>query len=113
MYCTNLVFVLTLCITEGYNLYVPRIEDITSIVISPEVADKLAWKHQLSPHEVVEAFDDEDARIKKTYGGRYVLYGRTASGRLLFVVLRYHRGEARIYSARETVSCERKFYEGR
>jgi len=92
---------------------VPRIEDISSIIISPEVADKLSWKHHLSPHEVVEAFDDEDVRIKRTYGGRYALYGRTASGRLLFVVIRYLRGEARIVSARDMVSCERKFYEGR
>ena len=91
----------------------PRIEDIVSIVISPEVTDKLARKHRLSPHEVVEAFDDEDARIRKSYGGRYILYSRTTSGRLLFVVLRYRQGEARIYSARDMVSCERKFYEGR
>lgn len=63
-----------------------------------------------SPDEVEEALT-ENSVILRGPDGRYLAYGRTANGRLLFAVyVRRPRGRIRVLTAREMTDKEKRFY---
>ena len=76
-----------------------------------EAADHI-FKHSVTPEEVEQAlFNELDAPIiMRGREGRYLAYGRTNGGRLLFIVWvsRYRR--TKIITARDMSKKERQFY---
>ena len=77
-------------------------------------------RHEVSPEEVEEICSCEDPRPRIEKGKKsknrlalnlYYVLGKTAAGRFLFIVLRPNRkGEARVITAREMDSKERRRY---
>jgi len=76
-----------------------------------DTADHI-FKHSVTPEEVEQAlFNELDAPIiMRGREGRYLAYGRTNGGRLLFIVWvsRYRR--TKIITARDMSKKERQFY---
>ena len=71
-------------------------------------------RHGVEPHEVEAACRSEQTVIVRGREGRYLAYGRTASGRYLFIVIRsLGGGVARMITARDMTQRERRFYQGR
>jgi hypothetical protein len=67
-------------------------------------------RHQVSPDEVEEALTGSPV-ILRGPDGRYLVYGRTAAGRLLFAVyVQRPEGRIRILTAREMTEKEKRFY---
>lgn len=70
-------------------------------------------RHGLAPHEA-EAACRGRVVVRRGRHGTYLVYGRTEAGRYLLVVVRsLGQGLARIITAREMTSRERRFYHGR
>jgi uncharacterized DUF497 family protein len=72
--------------------------------------------HSITPQEVEEAcFNEDDPPLIRT--GRdnlHYVFGKTISGRALFVVVRFVRpGEVRLVTARDMNDWERKYYKKR
>lgn len=72
--------------------------------------------HAISPEEVEEVcFNEEDQPLIRT--GReklHYIFGKTHSGRFLFIVVRFLRpGEVRMVTAREMNAWEKKYYRTR
>ena len=68
---------------------------IKDIIFLPDIVDKLEWKHNVNPDEVVD-----------------VLFGQSGSGRYVVVFFVYKKTrEALVLSAREMDRKERKQYE--
>jgi uncharacterized DUF497 family protein len=69
-------------------------------------------EHQVDPSEVEElVFQDAPHYRRGRSKGLYQVYGQTAAGRYLFVILRYfghHRG--RVITARPMTRTERRLY---
>ncbi len=84
---------------------------IEKISWDQEAADHIS-KHSVTPEEVEQAlFNELDAPlIMRGREGRYLAYGRTNEGRLLFIVWvnRYRR--TIIIIARDMSNKERQFY---
>jgi len=76
-----------------------------------ETVDHIS-KHSVTPEEVEQVlFNDLDAPvIMRGREGRYLAYGRTNGGRLLFIVWvsRYRR--TKIITARDMSKTEKQFY---
>ena len=76
-----------------------------------DTADHI-FKHSVTPEEVEQAlFNELDAPIiMRGREGRYLAYGRTNGGRLLFIVWvsRYRR--TKIITARDMSKKEKQFY---
>jgi uncharacterized protein len=68
-------------------------------------------RHQVDPDEAEEVFDSK-YYLSKTWGGRYIALGQTASGRYLTCVFEKgtQPGFVRVVTAREMVERERKLY---
>jgi len=67
-------------------------------------------RHQVSPDEVEEALTGNPV-ILRGPDGRYLAYGRTATGRVLFAVyVQRPGGRIRILTAREMTEKEKRFY---
>jgi len=84
---------------------------IEKISWDQETADHI-FKHSVTPEEVEQAlFNELDvAVIMRGREGRYLAYGRTNGGRLLFIVwVRRHR-RTKIITARDMSKKERQFY---
>lgn len=65
-------------------------------------------KHRVSEKEVEEVCQGV-YRQQPTYGGRYLIFGKTAEGRLLTLVLaREQRGKYYVVTARNMSSKERR-----
>jgi len=70
-------------------------------------------RHGVEPYEAEDACRG-GAVVVRGREGRYLVYGRTGAGRYLFAVIHsYGHGVARIITAREMTSRERRFYQGR
>jgi hypothetical protein len=81
------------------------------------IVEKIAWKHGVLPHEVVEIFTGK-CRIFKSEKGKvegedvYNALGRTKGGRLLSVFfIRKLGNKALIITARDMNARERRRYE--
>ncbi len=90
---------------------------IDSLIWLPQVVDKLAWKHGVSPEEVEEVLFSKPV-FRKIQKGHipgedlYASLGRTRAGRYLAVFFIYKLShEALIISARDMDGKERKLYE--
>ena len=90
---------------------------ITGFIWLEEVLEKLAKKHQVHEHEVVEVFESRPKFRFVEKGHRegenvYAALGRSDAGRYL-VVFFVHKNDGRALpvSARDMTSSERKLYE--
>ena len=90
---------------------------ITGIIWLEDILEKLAWKHHVERHEVVEVLQKKPKfRLVET-GHRpgenvYSASGQTSAGRYLMVFFVYKRNkQALIVSARDMTRTERKIYE--
>lgn len=89
---------------------------IADILWLPDILDKLAWKHHVSPEEVVEVLSTH-ALYRKVQTGPipgedlYAACGQTEAGRYLIVFFIYKpTQEALIISARDMDAKERRQY---
>ena len=70
-------------------------------------------RHGVEPSEV-ETACRSGAVVLRGREGRYLAYGRTEAGRLLFIVFhRRERGFVRVITARDITDRERRFYQQR
>ena len=74
------------------------------------IVDKVITKHGVYPDEVEEAFFNLPQKTIKAIEGRYRLYSRSESGRYLFVIFVWVGRHAKIISARDMTSSERRFF---
>lgn len=66
-------------------------------------------KHEVTPNEVEEACYN-DPIVLKSRQWQYLVYGRTAAGRYLFVVINpQSQGRVRVVTAREMTQKEKNF----
>jgi len=79
------------------------------IRFSAEVAEKLERKHGIRRDEVEEAVYGKEVHVRKT-GDVFEFYGRSLSGRYLFVVFRNLGGIIKIITARDMTQRERRFF---
>jgi uncharacterized DUF497 family protein len=92
---------------------------IIDVIWLPDVIDKLAWKHEVTPEEVDEVLFGKPYYRKVQKGhipgeDVYSAFGRTEGERYLVVFFIYKQTrEALILSAREMDSKERRQYERR
>jgi uncharacterized DUF497 family protein len=74
-------------------------------------------EHGVAAEEVEEAFADPRRRDSRAYNTaterRGAVLGRTADGRLLFVVYTLRRGRVRVVTARDATAAERQWYRRR
>jgi uncharacterized protein len=91
-----------------------RIDDIIWL---PHIVDKLIWKHQVNPKEIIEIVFGRP-KYRKVQKGHiqgedlFAALGKTDSGRYLIVFFIYKsNNEALILSARDMNEKERKMYE--
>ena len=88
--------------------------EIKSVYISQSVADKILRKHDVVPKEVREVFANAYFRPKIYRSDRipeaYVAYGRTLEGRYLMVAFFRYNKQAKVITARDLTSTERKRY---
>jgi uncharacterized DUF497 family protein len=92
---------------------------IENIIWLPEIVDKLAWKHHVTPQEVEEVLFDNPLYRKIQKGhipgeNLYAALGQTDAGRYLIVFFVYKTTrEALLISARDMSKKERRQYEKR
>ena len=69
-------------------------------------------RHRVTPREVEEAAYLSGLVLRGREREVYEVFGRTEQGRLLMVAVRYlGRGIARVITARDAISAERRRYE--
>lgn len=89
---------------------------IVDIIWLPQIVDKLAWKHRVSPEEVDQVLFGRPYYRKVQKGhipgeDVYVALGQTEAGRFLTVFFIYKQSrEALILSARDMDRKERRQY---
>ena len=92
---------------------------IENIIWLPEIVDKLAWKHHVTPQEVEEVLFDNPLYRKIQKGhipgeDLYAALGQTDAGRYLIVFFVYKTTrEALLISARDMNKRERRQYDRR
>ena len=70
-------------------------------------------RHRVAPDEVEEIFINGPV-VLRGRDDRYLAYGRTAGGRLVFVVyVARPRGQIRVLTARDMTEREKRFYRAR
>lgn len=74
------------------------------------VVEKIQNKHNVEPTEVEEVFFNPPYKVRRAEGGKHLLYGRSSSGRYLFVVFTWEGRSAKIISARDMTESEKRFY---
>ncbi len=90
---------------------------INDIIFLPAIVDKLDWKHNVNPDEVMEVLFGQPFYRKVQKGhipgeDVYSALGQTKSGRYLIVFFVYKKThEALILSARDMDRKERRQYE--
>jgi len=79
-----------------------------------ETVDHIS-NHLVSPEEVEEVlFNDVDPSLMmRGKEGRYLAYGKTHGGRLLFIVCASKYKKTKIITARDMTEKEKRFYRGR
>jgi uncharacterized DUF497 family protein len=87
---------------------------IEKISWDQETIDHIA-NHNVLPEEVEELlFNDENPPlIMRGKDGRFLAYGETEGGRLLFVVWVFKNRKTRIVTARDMSKKEKRFYQRR
>ena len=87
---------------------------IQLITWDQETADHIA-KHAVSPEEVEQVlFNDYDAPVTmRGKENKYLTYGKTDSGRLLFVAWTTTYRKTRIVNARDMTRKEKQYYRKR
>ena len=84
---------------------------IESLEIDDHILDKIESKHGVSFEEVEEACLSEAHHVRRSKEGLYKLFGQTAAGRYILVVLvNLGRGVWKIVTAREMTDSERRLY---
>ena len=84
---------------------------IEALEIDDHILDKIESKHGLSFAEVEEACLSETCHVRRSREGLYKLFGQTAAGRYILVVLvNLGRGIWKIVTAREMTDSERRLY---
>jgi hypothetical protein len=84
---------------------------IESLEIDDYILDKIESKHGITFEEVEEACLSEKRHIRRSKEGLYKLFGQTAAGRYILVVLvNLGRGCWKIVTAREMTDRERRLY---
>ena len=78
--------------------------------------DKSYYKHGITPSEAEEIFLDEDLKVQEDIKHsqkekRYIAFGKTIRGKVLFVVFTMREKMIRIISARIANKKKRKHYE--
>ncbi len=95
---------------------VTDIMNITGYIWREDVIDKLAWKHQIQPDEVVEVFENKPRVERLERGHRpgedlYVAFGQTDAGRYLAIFFIHKKnGKALLNTAGDMVKKERRCY---
>ncbi|MHC1574222.1 MAG: BrnT family toxin [Candidatus Methanogasteraceae archaeon] len=90
---------------------------IEGIIWFDEIIEKLEWKHNVQPHEVIEVLANTDKFrfVEKGYRAGEIVYGamgQTYAGRYLIVFFIYKKDKcAFILSARNMTDSERRKYE--
>lgn len=90
---------------------------ITGIIWLEDIVEKLAWKHNVQQHEVIEVLRNEPLFRFIEKGHRkgenvYSASSQTDAGRYLVVFFVYKRNQkALIVSARDMTRAERRIYE--
>jgi uncharacterized DUF497 family protein len=74
------------------------------------VVEKLYSKHGVDPFDVEEAFFNPPYKVRRTKSEKYLLYGRSQSGRYLFVVFVWEGQSIKVISARDMTRSERQFF---
>jgi uncharacterized DUF497 family protein len=84
---------------------------IENISWDQETVDHIS-NHLVSPEEVEEVlFNDEDIPLMmRGKEGKYLAYGKTRGGRLLFIVWALKYRKTRIITARDMTEKEKRFY---
>ena len=91
--------------------------NIKGFIWLPNIVNKLATKHSITPKEVEEAFRGQPKFKRGPRGHRhgengYYCLGRSTSGRYLFVFFIFKQDQrALIISARNMTNAERRYYE--
>ena len=89
--------------------------EIQHVYISQLVAENILSKHDVVPTEVREVFSNAYFKPKiyrsDRIRGAYVAYGRTLEGRYLMVAFFRYKKRAKVITARDLTSTERKRYE--
>ncbi len=87
---------------------------IQRVYISRSIADKILSKNNVVPKEVREFFSNAYFKPKiyrsDRIRGAYVAYGRTLEGRYLMVAFFLYKKQAKVITARDLTSTERKRY---
>jgi len=84
---------------------------IEALEIDDHILEKIESKHGVSFEEVEEACLSETRHIRRSKEGLYKLFGQTAAGRYILVVLvNLGRGVWKIVTAREMTDSERRLY---
>jgi len=89
--------------------------EIQHVYISQSVEDKIYREHDVVTKEVREVFSNAYFKPKiyrsDRIRGAYVAHGRTFEGRYLMVAFFRYKKQARVITARDLTSTERKRYE--
>lgn len=84
---------------------------IEALEIDDHILEKIEAKHHISFSEVEEACLSERRHVRKGREGLYKLFGQTASGRYVLVVLaNLGGGDWKVVTAREMTDSERRLY---
>jgi len=84
---------------------------IEALEIDDQILEKVESKHGVSFEEVEETCLSEAHHIRRSKEGLYKLFGQTAAGRYILVVLvNLGRGVWKIVTAREMTDSERRLY---
>lgn len=90
---------------------------VADVIWLPDIVDKLAWKHHVSPAEVENVLSGRAVFRKAQRGHQpgedvYAALGQTDAGRYLIVFFVYKRSrEALVISARDMDEVEKRQYE--
>lgn len=84
---------------------------IESIEIDDHILEKIESKHRVTLEEVEEACLSEKRHVRRDKEGLYKLFGQTAAGRYVLVVLVYKGGsDWKVATARQMTKTERRLY---
>ena len=84
---------------------------IESLEIDDYILEKIESKHSVSFEEVEEACLSEKRHVRRSREGLYKVFGRTAAGRYVLVVLaNLGTGNWKIVTARQMTDNERRLY---
>jgi uncharacterized protein len=84
---------------------------IESLEIDDHILVKIESKHGISFEEVEDTCLSEERHVRRSREGLYKIFGQTAAGRYLLIVLvNVESGRWKIVTAREMTDGERRLY---